>query len=89
MGCIESQLDVFGSAAGYLGERASIDRGEVFEVLPLDRSDPLTANPVLVAWLESHERFGCAGGCIDGHVLTPVDVIVWDATAQLVPWPEL
>jgi GH15 family glucan-1,4-alpha-glucosidase len=63
---VERGVDVLGGAAGHLREGLAVDRGDVLEVLALDRGHPLSADPVLVAGLEGDLRALGARLRVDG-----------------------
>jgi hypothetical protein len=65
---VQDELDVLGGAARDLGERLTVDRRHVLEVLPLDRGDPLAADPVVVAASESGRTTRLTRGGIHRHV---------------------
>jgi hypothetical protein len=65
---VQCQLDVLGRAPGHLAEGLPGHRGDVLEVLPLDRGNPLPADPVLVTVLERDLRTFGTRLCINSHL---------------------
>lgn len=75
VGCVQRQLDVFGGGAGGLGVDLAVDGRDHIKVLALDRGHELAADEVVVLGLVGDLGASGAGGCVNGHVLSPVSVL--------------
>ena len=72
---IQCQFDVFSGRAGGLGVDLATHRRDDIKVLALDGWHEFAADEVVVLGLVGDLGASGAGGCVNGHVLSPVSVL--------------
>ena len=72
---IQCQFDVFCGGAGGLGVDLAVDGRDHIKVLALDRGHELAADEVVVLGLVGDLGASGAGGCVNGHAVSPVSVL--------------
>ncbi len=77
MGGIQGFFDVCGVGAGEFGDGLAVYRGQVGEVLAVDRFDELAVDEIAITGLEGNDSAFAAGMGVT-HDESPGLVIVWD-----------